>query len=89
MLTSVVLIIRWRAAMSPISLLIDHSQLLDRVQTLYSFAPDAQTCAADEHAAVQARAQHEERATQLKGLVAGTLLFAPFLIGYFVACASQ
>jgi hypothetical protein len=71
--------------MSPLSLLIDHSQLLDRVQTLYSFAP-----AADQHAeTVKAVEEHDERAAQIKGLVTGTLLFMPFLIGYFVACASH
>jgi hypothetical protein len=74
--------------MSPLSLLIDHSRLLDRVQTLYSFAPDAQTPAIEEHAAVEARAHRDERAAQIKGMIAGTLLFMPFLVGYFIACAS-
>jgi hypothetical protein len=75
--------------MSPLSLLIDHSQLLSRVETLYSFAPGAETFAADERAVVEASGQHGERAAQVKGLVAGTLLFMPFLIGYFIACASR
>jgi hypothetical protein len=76
--------------MSPLSLLIDHSQLLNRVHTLYSFAPDEETFAADERAAeVKAVAQHDERTAQIKGLITGTLLFMPFLIGYFIACASR
>jgi hypothetical protein len=75
--------------MSPLSLLIDHSQLLSRTQTLYSFAPDAETFATDARVAAMASEQHNERAAQVKGLVTGTLLFLPFLIGYFIACASH
>jgi hypothetical protein len=77
--------------MSPLSLLIDHSRLLNQVQTLYSFGPDTETSAARERAAAEAEAgrQHAERAAQVKGMVAGTLLFMPFLIGYFIACASR
>ncbi|MFP6559053.1 hypothetical protein WJ542_12145 [Paraburkholderia sp. B3] len=76
--------------MSPLSLLIDHSRLLGRVSTLYSFAPDVEAKAAYEHAVTdKAVEQHDERAVQLKGLVTGTLLFLPFLIGYFVACGSR
>jgi hypothetical protein len=78
-----------RIAMSPLSLLIDHSQLLGRVEALYSFAPDAQTPAADESVTVQTSERRDERAAQLKSLVVGTLLFMPFLIGYFVACANS
>jgi hypothetical protein len=75
--------------MSPLSLLIDHSQLLNRVETLYSFAPE-ETFVADEQVAAQAdSAQRKERITQIKGLVCGTLLFAPFLFAYVVACASR
>jgi len=76
--------------MSPLSLLIDHSQLLNRVHTLYSFAPDADARAADQRAvAAKAVEPHDERATQIKGLVVGTLLFMPFLLAYAVACASR
>jgi hypothetical protein len=77
--------------MSPLSLLIDHSQLLNRVQTLYSFAPDAEKSTVDHEDGAIAKAveQHDERATQIKGLVVGTLLFVPFLITYFVASASR
>lgn len=67
--------------MSPLSLLIDHSQLLGRVQTLYSFAPAEETSVVD--------GQHDERVAQVKGLVTGTLLFMPFLMAYVVACASR
>jgi hypothetical protein len=75
--------------MSPLSLLIDHSQLLNRVETLYSFAPE-ETFVADQHAAVHASSsKREERIAQIKGLVCGTLLFAPFLFAYVVACASR
>lgn len=76
--------------MSPLSSLIDHSHLLNRVQTLYSFAPAEETLVADERAAVEtAVEQDDERTAQIKGLVSGTLLFMPFLLAYVVASASR
>lgn len=76
--------------MSPLSLLIDHSQLLNRVETLYSFAPAEETFVADEQTAAHASsAQGGERIAQIKGLVCATLPFAPFLFAYVVACASR
>ena len=71
--------------MGPLSLLLDHSRLIGRVHTLYSFAPAVDPHAADQHAVtIKTVAKDDERAAQIKGLVAGTLLFLPFLIGYFV-----
>ncbi|WP_027797047.1 hypothetical protein [Paraburkholderia acidipaludis] len=76
--------------MSPLSLLIDHSQLLGRVQTLYSFAPDAEVPAVEQTAvAVEVVEKDDERTAQIKGLVAGTLFFMPFLMAYFLACGSR
>ncbi|PVX81244.1 hypothetical protein [Paraburkholderia unamae] len=76
--------------MSPLSSLIDHSQLLNRVQTLYSFAPNEETFVADERAAAQkAVRRDDERTAQIKGLVTGTLLFLPFLGAYLALCASR
>jgi hypothetical protein len=75
--------------MSPLSLLIDHSRLLDRVQTLYSFAPGNQRTIVEERGEVGGSEQGDERTEQVKGLVAGTLVFMPFLLSYVVACASR
>jgi hypothetical protein len=76
--------------MSPLPSLIDHSQLLTRVNTLYSFAPAEETFAADERAAATMTVEkNDERKAQIKGLIGGTLLFLPFLIGYFALCASR
>ncbi|MBN3858513.1 hypothetical protein G3N59_34505 [Paraburkholderia sp. Ac-20340] len=76
--------------MSPLSLLIDHSQLMNRVQTLYSFAPSEAGKVEDEQTVSKKEdAKREERLVQIKGLVGGTLLFMPFLIAYVVACASR
>ncbi|WP_322028674.1 hypothetical protein [Paraburkholderia sp. J76] len=63
--------------MSPLSSLIDHSQLINRVQTLYSFAPAEETVAADAHVAAD-----NERSKQMRALVTAALLFVPFLAGY-------
>ncbi|MBN3753239.1 hypothetical protein G3N95_09805 [Paraburkholderia sp. Tr-20389] len=76
--------------MSPLSSLIDHSQLLNSVQTLYSFAPTEETFAADERvAAAKAIARDDERTAQIKSLVSGTLLFLPLLGVYFALCATR
>ena len=34
-------------------------------------------------------ARDDGRADQVKALVVGTLLFLPFLVGYFALCANQ
>jgi hypothetical protein len=79
-----------RTAMSPLSLLIDHSQLLNRVDTLYSFAPEREAHMADNQPAAQETdAKRDERIAQIKGLIGGTLLFMPFLAAYLIACASR
>ncbi|WP_027796855.1 hypothetical protein [Paraburkholderia acidipaludis] len=76
--------------MSPLALLIDHFQLPGRVQTLYSFAPDVEKPAAGHHVVTREVVKKDDaRATQIRGLVAGTLLFMPFLMAYFLACGSR
>lgn len=69
--------------MSPLLLLVDHSQLLGRVNTLYSFAPAEATAAPETQAAT------DDRKTQFKSLLVGTLMFVPFLAAYVAVCASH
>jgi hypothetical protein len=77
--------------MSPHSLL-DTSRLLNRVAT--QIAPDSSLAAekfAAEEGGVAARiaVRHADRLVQAGAPLCGTLLFMPFLIGYFVACGGQ
>lgn len=70
--------------MSPLLLLVDHSQLPGRVNTLYSFAP------AEKAVAAQAPTPaNSERNAQIKSLIAGTLMFVPFFAAYLAVCASR
>ncbi|QGZ65025.1 hypothetical protein [Paraburkholderia acidisoli] len=73
--------------MSPLLLLVDHSQLLNRVNTLYSFAPGEET--AEATVARETNAGKDHRNTQLKSLLVGTLMFVPFLAAYVALCASK
>jgi len=66
--------------MSPFSQ-IDISRMLNRV------AGQANAdCASVMQPSVERR---DERQVQVRALVTGTLLFVPFLIGYFIACAAR
>lgn len=70
--------------MSPLLLLVDHSQLLGRVNTLYSFAPAEEAVAVDTPTPA-----NSERTAQIKSLIVGTLMFVPFLAAYIAVCASR
>ena len=76
--------------MSQYSLLIDTSRLRDRAGALNArgSAVVVQAVAADQVWLFYESAwQRDERADQIMGLVAGALLFVPFLIVHFALCA--
>jgi hypothetical protein len=77
--------------MSPHSLL-DTSRLLNRVAA--QIAPDSslaveKSSAGEGGAIARIAVRHANRLVQAGALLCGTLLFLPFLIGYFVACSGQ